>query len=183
MGIQVSNVETVEEARAIVNEAKYAPMGNRGIALHGMNTDYADVDAKEFLPWANSQTMIAAAMESPKGIENVDAIAAVEGIDIINIGPSDLSHRMGIHRQLDHPRFKEAIRAVGEACRKHGKAARSFPQNEAQMQEYYALGFRVFGLRQTDLSLYRDGLEGKPPISCAVVCRNSSGSGVFATGG
>jgi 2-keto-3-deoxy-L-rhamnonate aldolase RhmA len=61
-------------------------------------------------------------IESPEGVRNADAIAAVDGIDALLIGTSDLSTEMGIPGQIDHPRVKEAYRLVGSACRAHGKA-------------------------------------------------------------
>ncbi|HVC62034.1 MAG TPA: aldolase/citrate lyase family protein [Acetobacteraceae bacterium] len=58
------------------------------------------------------------------GLENVEAIAAVEGIDMIAYGHSDLSARLGVHLQLEHPIFKAAVRRIAEACNAHGKLAR-----------------------------------------------------------
>ncbi len=63
-------------------------------------------------------------IESLEGLANVDAIATVEGTDMIAYGHSDLSAKLGIHLQLDHPRFKAVVRQIANACKKHGKLAR-----------------------------------------------------------
>lgn len=164
MGIQVSCIDNAEEARALVQEAKYPPIGNRGISQMGSHTGYKGYGNRyqaEYAPWANDNVIICASLESLEGLANVDAIAAVEGIDMIAYGHSDLSAKLGIHLQLDHPRFKEVVRAVTDACKKHGKIARGSPDNEAQMEEYFKLGCRAFMLPGTDITTYRDALKAR----------------------
>jgi 2-keto-3-deoxy-L-rhamnonate aldolase RhmA len=97
MGIQVSEVDNAEEACAIVREAKYPPIGNRGIAGQGMHTGYRSYGARhgsEYAPWANANIIVCVSIESLAGLDNVEAIAAVEGIDMIAYGHSDLSARL-----------------------------------------------------------------------------------------
>ena len=159
MGIQIANLETPEQAREVVSKAKFKPVGDRGFSLGGAHTDFAEFKPEAFIPWANTNTMVIAALESPLGVENVDAIAAIEGIDIISIGHQDLTNRMGIHMQLDHPRFREVLRKVIAACEKYGKLARIYPQTDAQIDEYYKMGFKVMMLSKTDFGLYRDALK------------------------
>jgi 2-keto-3-deoxy-L-rhamnonate aldolase RhmA len=94
MGIQVSEVETAREARAIVRLAKYPPIGNRGISGQGPHTGYKSYGARhatEYAPWANENIILCPSIESLEGLENVEEIAAVEGIDMIAYGHSDLS--------------------------------------------------------------------------------------------
>ena len=89
MGIQVSEVENAEEARAIVRLAKYPPLGNRGISGQGPHTGYKSYGprhATEYAPWANENIIIFPSIESLEGLENVEEIAAVEGIDMIARG-------------------------------------------------------------------------------------------------
>ena len=115
MGVQVSEVDNAEEARAIVREAKYPPIGNRGISGQGMHTGYRSHGARhasDYAPWANANIIVCVSIESLEGLENVEAIAAVEGIDMIAYGHSDLSARLGVHLQLEHPTFKAAVRRI-----------------------------------------------------------------------
>jgi len=100
MDIQVSEVETAEEARAIVRLAKYPPMGNRGISGQGPHTGYKSYGARhatEYAPWANENIIIFPSIESLEGLEKVEEIAAVEGIDMIAYGHADLSAQLGVH--------------------------------------------------------------------------------------
>ena len=164
MGIQVSEVDSVEEARAVVREAKYPPIGNRGIAGQGMHTGYRGYGARhatEYAPWANANIIVCVSIESLEGLDNVEAIAAVEGIDMIAYGHSDLSARLGVHLQLEHPTFKAAVRRIAEACQAHGKLARGSAETEAQIEEYWRLGCKVLNLPGNDISTYLDGLKAR----------------------
>ena len=164
MGIQISEVDNAEEARAIVREAKYAPLGNRGIAQQGPHTAYKRFGSRfqtEYAPWANENIIICPSIESLEGFENVEKIAAVEGIDMIAYGHSDLSARLGVHLQLEHPTFKAAIKRIVDACKKHGKLARGSAETEAQIAEYWQLGCQVLNLPGNDTSTYLDGLKAR----------------------
>ncbi len=164
MGIQVSEVDTAEEARTIVQLAKFPPIGNRGISGQGPHTQYRSYGARhatEYAPWANANIMIVPAIESLEGLENVEAIAAVEGIDMIAYGHSDLSARLGVHLDLEHPKFKAAIKRIADACNKHGKLARGSAETEAQIEEYWRMGFKVLNLPGNDVSTYLEGLKAR----------------------
>src|SRR6201986_5500281 len=124
MGIQVSEVDNAEEARALVREAKYPPIGNRGISGQGMHTGYKSYGARhasEYAPRANTNIITCVSIESLEGLENVEAIAAVEGIDMVAYGHSDLSARLGVHLQLEHPTSRAEMRRISQECKAHGK--------------------------------------------------------------
>lgn len=162
MGIQVSEVDNAEEARTVVQEAKYSPIGNRGLSGQGPHTYYKRYGAShdtEYVPWANENIIICPSIESLEGLENVEEIAAVEGIDMIAYGHSDLSARLGVHLDLEHPKFKAAVRKIVEACNTHGKLARGSAETEAQIEEYWQLGCKVLNLPGNDVSTYLDGLK------------------------
>ena len=164
MGIQISGVENADEARAVVREAKYPPLGSRGMSGMGPHTGYRGYGARyqaEYAPWANANVILCPSIESLEGLKNVDAIAAVEGIDMIAYGHSDLSAKLGVHLQLDHPKFKEALRKIVGACAKHGKLARGSAETEDQVEEYWKLGCKVLNLPGTDTSTYHDGLTAR----------------------
>jgi 2-keto-3-deoxy-L-rhamnonate aldolase RhmA len=164
MGVQVSEVDTAEEARAIAALAKYPPIGQRGISGQGMHTGYRSYGARhatEYAPWANANVIVCLSIESLEGLENVEALAAVEGIDMIAYGHSDLSARLGVHLQLEHPTFKAAVRRIADACNAHGKLARGSAATEAQIEEYWRLGCRVLNLPGNDISTYLDGLKAR----------------------
>jgi len=164
MGVQVSEVDNAEEARAIVRLGKYPPLGNRGISGQGPHTSYKNYGrrhAAEYAPWANENVIICLSIESLEGLENVEAIAAVPGIDMIAYGHSDLSAQLGVHLDLEHPTFKAALKRIFDACAKHGKLARGSAETEAQIEEYWRMGCRVLNLPGNDVSTYLDGLKAR----------------------
>jgi 2-keto-3-deoxy-L-rhamnonate aldolase RhmA len=118
MGVQVSEVDNAAEARAIAREAKFPPIGGRGISGQGMHTGYKSYGsrhASEYAPWANANIIVCVSIESLEGLENVEAIAAVEGIDMIAYGHSDLSARLGVYLQLEHPTLRTCREITGSA--------------------------------------------------------------------
>lgn len=164
MGIQISEVNNAEEARAIVYLAKYPPLGNRGLSGQGPHTRYKGYGARhatEYAPWANENVILCPSIESLEGLENVEAIAAVAGIDMIAYGHSDLSAQLGVHLDLEHPKFKAAMKKIVDACKTHGKIARGSAETEAQIEEYWQMGCRALNLPGSDVSTYLDGLKAR----------------------
>jgi 4-hydroxy-2-oxoheptanedioate aldolase len=95
------------------------------------------------------------------GASDLEAIAAWEGIDMIACGHSDLSARLCVHLQLEHPTFKAAVRRIAQACNAHGKLARGSAEAEAQIEDHWRLGCKVLNLPGTDVSTYLDGLKAR----------------------
>jgi len=118
-GLLIPHVSTVEKARMLVQAVKFPPIGDRGIDNAGLDADFFQHDADDYVAWANRETFLAVQIETPQGVRNVDAIAAIEGVDMLFVGPGDLGLRL---RQSKEMTFEEAIETVAAACRKHGKA-------------------------------------------------------------
>lgn len=153
LGILVPHVDTAEDAQFIVDRCKFAPIGKRSISRQHPASGFELLKITDFTEWCNRETMVICMLESPQGIENVDAIAAVEGVDAIFIGAGDLSYEMGIPGQMEHPRIREAYEAVFAACRKHGKIpAMAGIRDKALIPGYLEMGAR-FILADQDLRL------------------------------
>ena len=91
-GLMLPNCDTVEQAKALVEYAKYAPMGNRGVSLMRAHSEYAAIpSAVEYMQKANDETVIMCQIESPTGVKNVGAMLDLDGVDAAFIGPNDLS--------------------------------------------------------------------------------------------
>ncbi|MGQ9731824.1 MAG: HpcH/HpaI aldolase family protein [Candidatus Zipacnadales bacterium] len=122
-GLMMPRIETPEEARDVVRWAKYAPLGNRGLALGGPGNDYQPVtDPLATMAEMNESTLIVIQIESKEAVKRVEEIAAVTGIDVLLIGPMDLSATLGVPGQLEHPEFIAAVREVVRAGQAHGVA-------------------------------------------------------------
>ncbi|MCB0188622.1 MAG: hypothetical protein KDE31_30340 [Caldilineaceae bacterium] len=158
LGIMVPNVKTAAQAKAIVDAAKYAPLGDRGVILGNAQTDYKGAVASEFLPRANENTTIICQIESVEGWENLEAIASTPGIDVLWVGHFDLTNSMGIPGQFDDPRFHAALKKVVETAKKHGLGAGIQPASVAQAQEWMAVGFNVISY-SIDIVVYANALK------------------------
>jgi 2-dehydro-3-deoxyglucarate aldolase/4-hydroxy-2-oxoheptanedioate aldolase len=122
-GVMIPMVESEEQARSIVQCCRYPPLGRRGAAFGFAQCDYQGGNVADKVKAYNQRTLVIAQIETERGLEHVDRIAAVEGIDVLWVGHFDLSNFMGIPGQFDDPRFDAAMRSVVAACRRHGKAA------------------------------------------------------------
>ena len=140
-GIQVPQVNDRETAQAIVRYSKYSPLGRRGVAFP-RSADYGLTDLDKYFSCANSQTMIVSHCENTACLENLDDICQIPEIDVIFLGPYDLSQSMGITGQVTHPRIREAAEKVVTATRKYGKVAGIFAGTGAIAKERAAQGFQ-----------------------------------------
>lgn len=120
-GIIMPHVDTADEARALVDQLKYPPLGHRSIVGGLPHYGFAGVKASDAAATLNAEMLIVAMVETPTAIADADAIAAVPGIDVVMIGTNDLSLEMGIAGDLSHARIVDAYRAVVAACAKHKK--------------------------------------------------------------
>jgi len=125
MGLLVPHIETADDARAAVQSVKYPPVGQRGLAGVRAGDYGAKMPTLEYVKMANEETMVLALVESQRGVENAAEIAAVPGVDVVHIGPSDLSMSMGFYGQPDHPTVQAAIDRIIAAATAAGKPAGS----------------------------------------------------------
>src|SRR5262249_14854041 len=114
-GVMVPHVESAEEAAAIVRAARYPPDGARGIGGVVRAARYG-LDADEYFEHANASIAVLGIVESGRGVQNAHEIAAVEGLDGIMIGPTDLTADLGFGGRTDHPQVREAIDRVVAAA-------------------------------------------------------------------
>ena len=121
-GVMVPHVQNAAEAKAIVDACLYAPKGHRSAFGSGPQLGYAAIGQAEVCTIINRETLLMAMIETPEAVANADSIAAVDGIDALHIGASDLSTEMGIPGQYTHERMKAAFETVAKAARSHGKS-------------------------------------------------------------
>ena len=120
-GIMVPMIETADQARQIVELAKYQPIGARGFTTGATHTDYLPGKFIDVTTSANENVMVIAQIETALAVENADEIAAVEGIDALIIGPNDLSVSLGVPGDILGEVETKAISRVADACERHGK--------------------------------------------------------------
>jgi len=120
LGLMVPRVESKAQAEEIVRFTKYHPMGDRGVALGTAHNAYESVSGKRFIREANAEILLIMQIETQRGMENLDEILSVPGLNIAYIGPHDLSTSMGLPGELGHPRVVEAITEFLRGCKRHG---------------------------------------------------------------
>lgn len=124
MGVQVPHVNTVEDAKAVVEAVKYHPIGKRGLAAGTRPANYGfGISQTEYVEEANRESLVCVQFEDKEAIDNADDILKVEGIDVFFIGPSDLSQSMGHPGQYDEPSVAHAIDSTFEKILKSGQVA------------------------------------------------------------
>jgi 2-dehydro-3-deoxyglucarate aldolase/4-hydroxy-2-oxoheptanedioate aldolase len=156
-GIMVPMVGTAAQAQAIVRAMKYFPRGDRGVALGIAHDNFRASPAEAAMTEANARTTLFCLIETAEGIDNVDAIASVDGVDCLWIGHFDLSQSLGIPGQFEHPDFLAAVDRVVAAGKRHNKALGRLVSNVDDGIRLYAQGFD-FCCYSGDAWLLRDAL-------------------------
>ena len=139
-GVMVPYVCTADEARAAVDAMLYPPDGTRGVAAAVRAADFGR-SFETYFKEANEQLLSVVQIETREAVERVEEIAAVARVDVLFVGPTDLSVSLGAPRQFDHPELRVAIERVVAAARKHGKAAGTLAASPGQIEQAVADGF------------------------------------------
>jgi 2-dehydro-3-deoxyglucarate aldolase/4-hydroxy-2-oxoheptanedioate aldolase len=159
-GLLLPGAETVEQAKALVEHAKYAPLGNRGVSLTRAHTAYEKVNPAEYMKKVNEETILMLQIESVPGVENIDQLLDVEGIDAAFIGPNDLTQSMGIIGQKDHPMYLEAVDKIIETAKKKNKFSGIHLMSTEELETYIHKGMTI-NLWSSDINmLMTAGKEG-----------------------
>jgi 2-keto-3-deoxy-L-rhamnonate aldolase RhmA len=159
-GIMVPMLSTPDEAKQVVSYAKYPPVGKRGVGLQTGQTNYARVKASDFTQQANQKTLIIAQIENAEGVRNIDAIMAVNGVDLAVLGPNDLSFDLGYQGKTDTPECVEAIQKVVEACQRCGKHSGTHMGNLEQLAYWKDQGMTFIAYNTDTGLLYKAASEG-----------------------
>jgi 4-hydroxy-2-oxoheptanedioate aldolase len=143
LGIVAPHMETAEEAHAAVAALRFPPLGRRAVYGSQPHFGFGKVATTDLMAALNAATLVVAMVETARGIANADAIAAVEGIDVLLVGTNDLCVDLGIAGELGHPRVAGAYAAVIAACRRHNKwPGMGGVYDEALMRRYVGMGCR-----------------------------------------
>lgn len=161
LGIVFPHVETAEQAAALVANCKYPPVGHRSLGGQMAQLGFRPYPRAEASALVNAATLVVTMLETPAGIANADAIAAVPGVDVLLIGTNDLTLEMGIAGQYDDPRVERAYDAVVAACKTHGKhPGMGGIYDDATMEKYVKRGAR-FVLCGNELTFLMAGAQAR----------------------
>ncbi len=144
-GIVVPRVENAEQAQMIVAATRYPPSGNRGVALMNRAAAFGMAGALALLE-AEGIGVTVLQIESRLGLDAADEIAAVDGVDVIFLGPADLSQALGVFGRFTEPIFVEALRHLVRAASNHGKVAGVLAGDIEEAERYLDAGYRFIGV-------------------------------------
>jgi 4-hydroxy-2-oxoheptanedioate aldolase len=156
-GIVVPRLDTLEQVEEAVTFLHYPPSGQRGVALLTRGArlgtvNHAGVGA------LNADIVGIIQIESPAALAAADELAATDGVDVLFVGPADLSHSLGIPGQFSNPTYQDALKKVVAACRAHGKAPGILLYDHASFRPHLDLGFTFVGLG-ADISFVNEGAK------------------------
>jgi 2-dehydro-3-deoxyglucarate aldolase/4-hydroxy-2-oxoheptanedioate aldolase len=155
-GIMVPMVESAEQARHVVESAWYPPHGRRGAAFGFSHDDFEPGAPADKIARLEARTLLIAQIETERGLDQVEAIAAVDGIDVLWVGHFDLTNFMGIPGAFDDPRFEAAMKRVAAAAKAHGKVAAFMATDERWIARVRGWGYTMIAVG-TDVGLLTAG--------------------------
>lgn len=140
-GVMVPRIDTPEQARAAAAALQFPPVGVRGVAKMNRACGFG-TSFKAYSEQASKELLCVVQVESEMSLQYLDEIAATDGVDVLFVGPADLSHSLGVPFDLHHPRFQSAIQRVISAATHHGKAAGILVNDREDFERYRDLGYR-----------------------------------------
>lgn len=143
LGIVAPHVRNRSDAEALVRAARYYPLGQRGIS-GGRTTGFGTIDLMSYFEQANREIMLVAMIEDRTGVEAIDEIATVEGIDMILEGALDLSQSYGLPGQHQHPTVQAAIQTIAESCQRNNMPFCAIPRTPDQLGKWRQQGVNIF---------------------------------------
>ena len=145
IGIMVPRLESADDAREAVTYLRYPPAGVRGVALRTRGAGLGSV-AHADVGQINDRIVGIVQIESAGALKEADAIASTDGVDVLFVGPADLSHSLGVPGEFGAKTYLAALDTVVEACAKHGKSPGILLYDTAIVPRYLELGFRFMGI-------------------------------------
>ena len=145
-GVMLPQLQSAAEVRAAIPYLRYPPAGVRGVALRTRGAAMGALGHADVARVVNERILGIVQVEAPGTVADADEIAALDGVDVLFVGPADLSHSLGVPGRFDAPAYLEALRTVVAACERHGKAAGILLYDETVIARHLELGFRFVGL-------------------------------------
>jgi 4-hydroxy-2-oxoheptanedioate aldolase len=180
-GLMIPHVSTAEKARDIVEAAKFPPVGDRGLDGVGLDAGFWPGGTGDYSREANRETFVVVQIETPQALENLEAIAAVPGIDVLFLGPGDLSFRLGCGAGVHDPRMMEVQGRLATLARQHGKAWGRPVDGPEEVKRLEQMGAQFLALGNEFLAVY-SGLRAWGAEFDAALGEGSSGKDASVPG-
>ncbi len=164
-GIMLPQLQSAAEVREAVRYLRYPPAGQRGVALRTRGASMGTIGHADVARVVNERVVGIVQIQSPRAVADADEIASLPEVDVLFVGPADLSHGLGVPGRFDDESYLGALRTVVAACQRQGKAAGILIYDAAALPPHVDLGFRFIGL----------GSEGSVVSVCARAMLTAAG--------
>jgi len=156
--VQVPQIETADDARRVVKAAKFFPEGARGVCRYVRAADYASMPKENYFGGANKQTGVIIHIEGNIAFNNIDEILKVDGVDVIFIGPYDMSQSCGVPGQVNHPKVISQMKEIVEKAKPLGKVVGTFVESPESAKQWIDLGVKYISYA-VDVGIYYDACK------------------------
>jgi len=172
-GLMLPQIRSAQEVRNLINEIKFPPQGCRKLDGIGADSEFGLLPLAEYLRIANEETFTVVQIETVEAVKEIDGIASVDGVDVVFIGPGDLSLAVGHPGDVNCPEVSRACEEVLQACRRHGKTPGIACGTPEQAEMRFTQGFR-FICGASDYRLVKAGLRREQELMASFRTRTQS---------
>ncbi len=156
--LMIPHIKTAEQARELVSKTKFSPRGRRGYDGVGTDARFGLTPMLDYMAQANEETFLVVQIEDVDSVDHIEEISNVEGVDVVFVGPADLSIDMGIQGQFKHPRIVEVIQRVVKACESSSAVCGTWGGEPDYTRTLLEMGVKyITGI--SDTGILRKGLE------------------------
>lgn len=141
-GVQIPQINTPEVARNVISSSKFFPLGNRGVCKYTRNSEYSRIPSEDYFEKANMNTINILQVEGTEGVNNIDQILEIQGMDVLFLGPYDLSQALGLTGQVTHPKVLNVIENITKKARDKNIAVGCFANNRETIRQQRDMGIQ-----------------------------------------
>lgn len=156
-GVIIPGIASLQDAEQAVRYARFHPLGERGMDLYARAADWGGIAGPDYLRRANAEVLVGVMVEGAAAMESIESIAKVEGLDLLFVGPYDLSQSLGVPGEVRRPEVVRHIRWAAEVARDNGRVLGCYVDDVETAREYRAAGVRLLGL-SNDAEILRRAL-------------------------
>ena len=157
-GIIFPMITTLEEAKQAASYMRYPPRGVRGMATLTPAVEFG-LSFEDYYKEEDQRLLGILQIENKGILDHLDEVAQLEAIDVLFVGPADLTLSLGVFRDYDHPLFLETIAKVQQAAERHGKTAGVFIPGVSEYEKYHSLGYRFIGCGSDSIFVMQGALQ------------------------
>ena len=167
-GIQVPQISNASDVRKVIQRAKFAPDGMRGVCRFVRAAGYSSINRFQYFGQAN-EALVIIQLEGREALDNINGILSVKGIDVVFIGPYDLSQALGVTGNVDHPLVVKKMQEIVEMCNASGMKAGTFVDNMENAEKRMRLGVKYISY-SVDYGIFYESCKS---ISERLKCRDN----------